>query len=319
MKQIYTSVLFMALLCAWTTSQAFDNCEERYRQLQAQYFADKQAVLLKLEQVNTKTNAWFIEAKRNAPSVRAMYRMRTKHDEALEAMNKGYQNEIARIEQRYQAELKLWEQECNVPKPPTEKIIVDVTIEPAERGDTQKKSPSPRKPSSKKKEKKHKKVMKEAPSKAPVEAPKETRKEVKRRKKRAEAAHEAKINSLLGEAEKHLKTRYVYGGNTPRQGFDCSGFVKYVYKKHGVNLPRVSRDQAKQGKKVKRKDAAPGDLVYFGARKGKITHIGIVISEPGESLKMIHASSSKGVEIAEIEGVKYWEKRLQGFRRVIEP
>jgi len=155
--------------------------------------------------------------------------------------------------------------------------------------------------------------------KAPAKPAPESRKAVKRRKKRAEEAYEAKVNSLIGEAKKHLKTRYVYGGNSPKQGFDCSGYVKYVYKKHGVNLPRVSREQAKQGTKIKRKDAAPGDLVYFGPRKGKITHIGIVTSDPGKPITMIHASSSKGVEHAYVDGVKYWEKRVQGFRRVMKP
>ncbi len=157
---------------------------------------------------------------------------------------------------------------------------------------------------------------------ASVEEPdnmEEVRRPKKKKKKEAKLAHEATINSLLAEAQKHLRTPYRYGGNSPSQGFDCSGYVKYIYQKYGVDLPRVSKEQARKGQKIKRKDASPGDLIYFGPRKSKITHVGIVTSEKGESLSMIHASSSNGVEIAYIDGVKYWEKRVQGFRRLLEP
>jgi N-acetylmuramoyl-L-alanine amidase len=307
MKQIYTSLLAMLLLCAWTPSQADEDCENRYRQLQSQYQAEKQAAQLKYEQVFAKTNHWFKEAKRNAPSVKAMYRMRTKHDEAIAALDKGYGEKLKWIQQNHQGKLARLNSECNSSKQQREKVKVDETIAPArERKVIQQKQPD---------------QVKAIPA---VDEPDLDRGKPKKKSKRKvrkakEAEYEATVNSLINEAEKYLNTRYTYGGNSPQQGFDCSGYVKYIYSKYGVNLPRVSREQAKQGTKVKPNEAAPGDLIYFGPRKGKITHIGIVVSQPGKSLKMIHASSSNGVEIAYIDGVKYWEKRVQGFRRVLKP
>lgn len=306
MKLLYTSLLAMFFLSAWTTSQA-DECENRYRQLQSQHLAERHAALLKYEQAYARTNQWFKEAKRNSPSVKVMYRMRTKNDEAVTTLDKVYAERLKLMDYKHREALVRLDAACKKAKTPREKVSADVVIRPVA---TKKVSPKQQ-------------VEKKSVVKRTVDEVEEVRrkpKKVKKRKKKkaAELRYERTINSLIGEAEKHLKTRYKYGGNTPRQGFDCSGYVKYVYNKQGVNLPRISREQAKQGIKVKRKDAAPGDLVYFGSRKGKITHIGIVTSQPGKSLQMIHASSSKGVEIAYIDGVKYWEKRVQGFRRVLE-
>lgn len=304
MKQIYPSVLVVLFLCAWTSSQATD-CEKRYQQLRAQHLAERQAALLKYEQVYAKTTKWFKEAKRNSPSVKTMYRMRSKNDEAIAALDKAYAEKLTLLDSRQKAELAHLEAECNQPKLPKEKITVDVLVTPGKGEKASRKAPV---------------ISKNRVEEDATEAEIAPRKPSKRKKRRAaRLKHEATMNSLIADAEKHLGTRYKYGGNRPGQGFDCSGYVSYVYQKYGVDLPRVSREQAKQGSKVKRKDAAPGDLVYFGPRKGKITHVGIVTSKPGKPLTMIHASSSKGVEHAYIDGVKYWEKRVQGFRRLIEP
>ncbi|MDL2316966.1 NlpC/P60 family protein [Desulfovibrio sp. OttesenSCG-928-A18] len=78
-------------------------------------------------------------------------------------------------------------------------------------------------------------------------------------------------------AQKYLGVKYKWGGTTPA-GFDCSGFVYYVYKEHGITIPRTSREQAKAGKAVAKKDVLPGDLVFFGPRaSGPVDHVGIYI------------------------------------------
>lgn len=77
------------------------------------------------------------------------------------------------------------------------------------------------------------------------------------------------------EAHRQLGKPYQYGGNGP-ESFDCSGLTSWVWRAAGVSLPRTSRDQYAQGRKVARADVQPGDLVYFG---NPIHHVGIYIGD----------------------------------------
>lgn len=118
-------------------------------------------------------------------------------------------------------------------------------------------------------------------------------------------------NEIVASAKEHVGTPYVWAGNTP-EGFDCSGFTSYVMKEHGESIARRAADQYQGAKKVKKKDVQKGDLVFFKNGSG-ISHVGIVISEKGEPLVMIHSSSSKGIIITEVEKSEYWTKRLYGY------
>ncbi|MBV4418978.1 C40 family peptidase [Clostridium tyrobutyricum] len=80
-------------------------------------------------------------------------------------------------------------------------------------------------------------------------------------------------NSIVAYASNFLGTPYVWGGTTPA-GFDCSGFVQYVYAHFGISLPRVSQDQQNVGTPVSRSDLQPGDLVFFGS---PAYHVGIYV------------------------------------------
>lgn len=113
-------------------------------------------------------------------------------------------------------------------------------------------------------------------------------------------------------AHQHIGVPYVFGGVTP-EGFDCSGFTCFVFQKANVQVGRNSREQFATCKKLEKDEVAKGDLVFFNSGTDEVTHVGIIISEKGESLKMIHASSSKGVIVAEIESSDYWMKKLHGF------
>lgn len=116
-------------------------------------------------------------------------------------------------------------------------------------------------------------------------------------------------------AEQHIGTPYVWAGSSP-DGFDCSGFTSYVMQEFGVQLPRRAEEQLKMAKKVKQKDAQKGDLVFF--KNGKsISHVGIVISEKGEPVRMIHSSSSKGIIETNIESSEYWSQRLHSFGSIL--
>lgn len=101
-------------------------------------------------------------------------------------------------------------------------------------------------------------------------------------------------------AKKYLGVPYLWGGTNPKRGLDCSGLVQLVYRQLGVNLPRVSRDQAKAGKRVSSlSNARPGDLVAFASRGLPVGHIGIYI---GDNM-MIHAPrTGKNVEITSLKG-----------------
>lgn len=77
---------------------------------------------------------------------------------------------------------------------------------------------------------------------------------------------------VVALAKKHLGTPYEWGGESPG-GFDCSGLIQWTYAKFGIDLPRVSTDQAKVGRAVKPSEARPGDLVFF--ERGRVDHIGM--------------------------------------------
>ena len=97
---------------------------------------------------------------------------------------------------------------------------------------------------------------------------------------------------VLPTAERYLGVPYVYGGTSPKTGFDCSGFVQYVFAKHGVRLPRTSRQQAQVGSWMPARFGAlaPGDLAMFAEDGGRISHVAIYAG----GNRIIHATSSGG-------------------------
>lgn len=125
-----------------------------------------------------------------------------------------------------------------------------------------------------------------------------------------------KRDDVVKYAEKFIGTPYLYGGNT-KKGFDCSGFTQYVMAYNGYNLPRTAQSQSDNLEKIKLSETKKGDLVFFGSSKKNINHVGIIISNHGEPLTMIHASSSKGIMISNIENDTYWLPKIQLTARII--
>lgn len=118
---------------------------------------------------------------------------------------------------------------------------------------------------------------------------------------------------ILKAAFSQLGTDYRRGGKSPRQGFDCSGFTTWVFNRHGIDLPRSSREQFQVGQKVSKKQLRKGDLVFFKIRKSSISHVGIYL----ENGKFIHsARPGRDVEISSLDEA-YWSKRYAGGRRVL--
>lgn len=104
---------------------------------------------------------------------------------------------------------------------------------------------------------------------------------------------------------------YRNGGVDPN-GFDCSGFVRYVYERHGVPMPREVREQFRVGTSVDRGRLEPGDLVFFSTVAPGASHVGIMIG--GD--QFIHAPSERGVVRVENLSVQYWASRYVGAKRV---
>jgi cell wall-associated NlpC family hydrolase len=105
---------------------------------------------------------------------------------------------------------------------------------------------------------------------------------------------------------------YKNGGHDP-SGFDCSGFVQYVYSQHGVAVPRKVDDQFHAGKNVQPADLQPGDLVFFTTVSPGASHVGIAIG--GD--EFIHAPSGTGQVRVEHMSASYWSTRFVGARRVL--
>lgn len=107
-------------------------------------------------------------------------------------------------------------------------------------------------------------------------------------------------------------TPYRYGKASPEEGFDCSGFVKYVYKKQGINLPRTVKDMAMYLPQIPKDDIISGDLVFFNTDEQSFSHVGIYINND----KFIHAPSQKtGKVLVSSLNNQYWQKHYIGARR----
>jgi hypothetical protein len=121
---------------------------------------------------------------------------------------------------------------------------------------------------------------------------------------------------LVKFAQRQLGVPYLSAGDNPI-GFDCSGFTCYVMSSSGQKIPRRAKDQYDESIKVKESEAKMGDLAFF-SNGGDISHVGMLINEPGKPKIMIHASSSRGISIIEIESSDYWKQRLVGFGTFLE-
>jgi cell wall-associated NlpC family hydrolase len=132
------------------------------------------------------------------------------------------------------------------------------------------------------------------------------------KKKKASTKDKVVANALVFKGAK-----YKFGGTT-KKGMDCSGIVYVAYKKENIQLPRVSRDMAKKGKKISLKDARKGDLLFFGTHKSsqKINHVGLIISVKNKQIKFIHSTSSKGVIISSLSQ-KYWKNTFVKATKVL--
>lgn len=126
----------------------------------------------------------------------------------------------------------------------------------------------------------------------------------------------AAVEQIAATATRYLGTRYRMGGTTPR-AFDCSGFVRYVFRRHGVELPRTAREQAVVGHSVVvgLDSLRVGDLLFFRTPRGRASHVAIYLGDG----KIIHASAgSRRVRFDDLASArgKWFAEHLSGVRRV---
>ncbi len=119
------------------------------------------------------------------------------------------------------------------------------------------------------------------------------------------------VKAITEEAKKYVGVPYQFGGTTPK-GFDCSGFIQYVFNKKGIFLPRSADDQYMAGRKISLNALEPGDLVYFQTYTKGISHSGLYLGDG----YFISATSSRGVAVATMKS-GYWHDRYLGANRVL--
>lgn len=129
----------------------------------------------------------------------------------------------------------------------------------------------------------------------------------------ASASESSKGEQIIATGMKYLGVKYQYGAPAGvTYAFDCSSFTQYIFKKHGIELPRTSKSQASKGEKVAKKDLKEGDLVFFKSpNSSKINHVAVYIGNN----KILHASG-KAVKISKLTS-SYWKQNYVTARRIL--
>jgi len=129
---------------------------------------------------------------------------------------------------------------------------------------------------------------------------------------------EVKRDSIVSYAKSFIKVPYVWGGTSPK-GFDCTGFLYYVYKNFGIKVSRASSGYENFGKKLDLTNVKPADILLFtgtDASKRKVGHVGMVLKNENGTIDFIHSSSSKkhfGVTITRYNESGYVKRFLRAI------
>jgi len=126
-----------------------------------------------------------------------------------------------------------------------------------------------------------------------------------------------KVDAIISYAKSFLGVPYRYGGSTP-SGFDCSGFINYIFGNFGFSLVRSSYGLAEIGETISLNDIQPGDLMFFkgsNVNSTNVGHVGMVIEVTANELKFIH-SANGGVQITNFKTSKYYIQRYVKTKRL---
>jgi cell wall-associated NlpC family hydrolase len=122
---------------------------------------------------------------------------------------------------------------------------------------------------------------------------------------------------VVDYGKKFVGTTYKYAGQSPKTGFDCSGFTSYVLKEFGVSASPASAIQATEGRAVSLEKVMPGDLIFFGESKNKISHVALVVKRGSDGITCIHSTTSRGVIVENITQSTYWKPKILFARDII--
>lgn len=128
-------------------------------------------------------------------------------------------------------------------------------------------------------------------------------------------------DELIAFAKTLKGIRYRYGSTNPEKGFDCSGFVNYVFRHFGISIPRSSSDFASAYGRVDLKEAKYGDLILFTGTKRhskRAGHIGIIVSSPGQPVMFIHSTSGNANGVTETLMDDYYMGRYMKTIRIFQ-
>lgn len=132
-----------------------------------------------------------------------------------------------------------------------------------------------------------------------------------------DAGGEAVMRSVLDTAVALRGSRYQLGGTTPQTGFDCSGFVRYVFARYQLDVPRTVAEQYGVGHEVGLSHIGVGDLVFFSTTGPGATHVGIVVDPVAQTF--VHAPGTGSVVRVERYDTPYWNSRMLSARRLPVP
>jgi len=121
-----------------------------------------------------------------------------------------------------------------------------------------------------------------------------------------------RVPELVATAKKYIGTPYKFGAAGPN-AFDCSGYLQFIFAKSNLSLPRTADEQYKLGQKATRGQLVEGDLVFFSTYEPGASHCGLYLGDG----KFIHASSSKGIRIDELDN-DYWKAHYLGGKHIVK-
>ena len=129
-------------------------------------------------------------------------------------------------------------------------------------------------------------------------------------------------DSIVAFAQTLIGTKYKYASTNPHEGFDCSGFITYVFNHFNIEVPRSSVDFTHVGKEIPRSEAKPGDLILFTGTDSTIRtvgHMGIIVSDKNEDkLQFIHSTSGKAYSVVITQLDKFYEGRFVKIIRIFD-